>query len=199
MTAWATPERRAVLRRALALLLLYAVAVLLGGAAFLLILRGASGALGPGVLFYRGVGALCSVFLLLIVILVPLLSRMPRRLGLDAADSLGAAIVSTSLLLAAFVLGPVTVDRSISVFMLSRFDAADRPLTATEARDAFVDVYVDDWAQIDRRLTEQALSGNLEQVPGGWRLTPQGRAFVKTARLMSRLFGGDPRFVGRTD
>jgi hypothetical protein len=199
MTASAPPERRAVLRRTLALLLLYGVAVLLGGSVFLLILRGASAALGPGVLFYRGVGALCGVFLLLMVILFPILSRLPRRLGLDAADSPGAAIVSTSLLLAAFVVGPVTVDRSISVFMLSQFDAAGRPLTATEARDAFVDVYVDDWAQIDRRLKEQALSGNLEQGPGGWRLTPQGRAFVNTARLVSRLFGGDPRFVGRTD
>ena len=110
---------------------------------------------------------------------------------------IGAAIVATSLLTAAFVLGPVTVDRSVSVFMLSQFDAADHALTEAEARDAFRRIYVDDWAQIDRRLKEQELSGNLEHDGPGWRLTAQGRAFMGTARMMSSLFKGDPRFVGR--
>jgi hypothetical protein len=70
-------------------------------------------------------------------------------------------------------------------------------LTEREARDLFMRVYVDDWAQIDRRLKEQELSGNLEHAPAGWRLTPQGRAFMDAARAMSGLFRGDPRFVGR--
>ncbi|QGM99573.1 hypothetical protein F7D14_05600 [Methylocystis parvus] len=183
--------------RAVALVLVYAFATIAGGALFVGLLRMASAALGPGVMFYRGVGALVVVCLLLIVLLAELLSRAPRRFGLDIADSFGSALVATSLLFAAFVLGPVTVDRSISVFMLSRFEAADRPLTEQEARDAFVRVYVNDWAQIDRRIREQELSGNLERASAGWRLTAQGGAFMKTARAMSGVFGGDPRFVGR--
>ncbi|WP_330083787.1 hypothetical protein [Methylocystis iwaonis] len=190
-------ETRSTLRRALALVLLYAAATLVGGVIFVALLRAALALLGPGVMFYRGVGALIVDFFLLIALVAASAARLPRRLGIDGADALGAAIVATSLLLAAFVLGPITADRSISVFMLSQFEAADRPLTAAEARDAFVRVYVDDWAQIDRRLKEQALSGNLEQGPDGWRLTAQGRAFMKTARALSSIFGGDPRFVGR--
>ncbi|BDV32800.1 hypothetical protein [Methylocystis iwaonis] len=190
-------ETRSTLRRAFALVLLYAAATLVGGVIFVALLRAALAFLGPGVMFYRGVGALIVDFFLLIVLVAAAAARLPRRFGIDGADALGAAIVATSLLLAAFVLGPITADRSISVFMLSQFDAADRPLTGAEARDAFVRVYVDDWAQIDRRLKEQALSGNLEQGPEGWRLTAQGRAFMKTARALSSIFGGDPRFVGR--
>lgn len=189
-------EARSTLRRAFALVLLYAAATLVGGVIFVALLRAALVLLGPGVMFYRGVGALIVDFLLLIALVAAAAARLPRRFGIDGADALGAAIVATSLLLAAFVLGPITVDRSISVFMLSQFDAADHPLTAAEARDAFVRVYVDDWAQIDRRLKEQALSGNLEQGPDGWRLTAQGRAFIGAARAMSSLFKGDPRFVG---
>lgn len=192
-------ETRSTLRRAFSLVLLYAAATLVGGVIFVSLLRAALALLGPGVMFYRGVGALVVDFLLLIALVAAGAARLPRRFGIDGADAFGAAIVATSLLLTAFVLGPITADRSISVFMLSQFDAADRPMTAAQARDAFVRVYVDDWAQIDRRLKEQALSGNLEQGPDGWRLTAQGRAFMKTARVLSSIFGGDPRFVGRKD
>lgn len=194
-----TPDKpRALPGRLAALILLYALALLIGGALFVLLLRAGSMIFGPGVLFYRGVAALLCVFPILTVTLISLLSRLSRGLPLDGADSFGAAIVATSTLFAAFVLGPVTVDRSISVFMLSRFEAADHPLTAREARDLFVRAYVNDWAQIERRLEEQRLSGNLEPTPSGWRLTPQGRAFMETARAMSALFQGDPRFVGRS-
>jgi hypothetical protein len=192
-------ETRSVLLRSLALIVLYALSTLLGGVLFVGLMQAAPALLGPGVMFYRGVAALVLVFVLLVALHVVALPRLARRLSLDGADSIGAAMVATSLLTAVFILGPVTVDRSVSVFMLSQFDAADHPLTEAEARDAFLHVYVDDWAQIDRRLEEQALSGNIEHGPSGWRLTAQGRAFMRTARTMSSLFKGDPRFVGRSD
>jgi hypothetical protein len=192
-------ETRSVLLRSCALIALYALSTLLGGAIFVGLMHTAPALLGPGVMFYRGVAALVLVFFVLVALHVVALPRLARRLSLDGADSIGAAMVATSLLTAVFILGPVTVDRSVSVFMLSQFDAADRPLTEAQAREAFLHVYVDDWAQIERRLAEQELSGNLVHGPGGWRLTAQGRAFMRTARTMSSLFKGDPRFVGRSE
>lgn len=192
-------EPRSALARAGALVFLYAFSTLVGAALFVALMRTAAAVLGPGVMFFRGVGALGLVFAILIALFATVLQRRSHRFGLDGADALGAAMVATSLLATAFVLGPVTVDRSISVFMLSRFDAADHPLTEDEARDAFLQTYVNDWAQIERRLEEQELSGNLERAPSGWILTAQGRAFMRTARVTSRLFGGDPRFVGRNE
>lgn len=193
-------ERRAdqprLLRRAVALCGLYALGALVGGALFVGLMRAVADGLGPGLLFYRGVCVLGVVFLLLFALMLAA-APIRRRFGIDGADALGASIVAVSLLTAGFVLGPVTVDRSISVFLLSRFEAADHPLTEEEARAAFSNLYVNEWAQIDRRLAEQRLSGNLESGPAGWRLTSQGRAFMRTARVISALFGGDPRFVGR--
>jgi hypothetical protein len=192
-------DARGMLARAAALVLSYALATALGAILFVALMHFAPALLGPGVMFYRGVGALVLVFVALIAIFLALPSRFVRRVALDGADAIGAAIVATSLLTAAFVLGPVTVDRSISVFMLSQFDAADHPLTEAEARESFRRIYVDDWAQIDRRLKEQQFSGNLQHDASGWRLTAQGRAFMATARMMSSLFKGDPRFVGRSE
>jgi hypothetical protein len=192
-------ETRSLLARIAALVVLYALSTLLGGVLFVGLMHVAPAALGPGVMFFRGVGALFLVFVLLVALQLVALPRVARRWSLDGADAIGAAMVATSLLTAAFVLGPVTVDRSISVFMLSQFDVADHPLTEAEARETFRRVYVDEWAQIDRRLKEQELSGNLEHGASGWRLTAQGRAFMGTARLMSSLFKGDPRFVGRAE
>lgn len=183
--------------RLAALVVLYAAATLIGGAIYVGLIRAAAAALGPGVMFYRGIFTLAATAVVLVGLFAVLLPRLPRRFGLGAADSLGGAIVAVCLLLAAFVLGPVTVDRSVSVFLLSRFDRADHPLTEQEARDAFVATYVAKWDQVGRRLKEQELSGNLVRTPQGWRMTAQGHAFMRVARFMSRLFHGDPRFVGR--
>lgn len=147
------------------------------------------------ILFYRGVAALvvCAV------VSGAFLSFVARRrpaLCLDAGAIVGAALVAFALNLCVFTLGPVTVDRSISVFMLSRFDAASTPLTLDDISGQFTRVYVSDWRQMERRLAEQTASGNLERVGDGYRLTVQGRAFMQTARLMARVFNTDPRFVG---
>lgn len=187
------------MRRVAALLALYGVATIIGGVLLIFSLYAASMIFGPGVLFYRGVGALFCVLLLLIAILASVLPRLSHGVPLEQTDAAGAAIVAVSLLFAAFVLGPVTVDRSVSVFLLSQFATAERPLTAEETREGFVRAYVGDWAQIDRRIKEQRLSGNIEPTPEGWRLTRQGHVVIMLARGMSALFGGDPRFVGRRD
>jgi hypothetical protein len=153
--------------------------------------------LGPGVLFYRGLVALAVAAIALFVLSALLLPKLSRALPLRADDSIGAAIVATSMLSSVFVLGPVTVDRSISVFMLSQFESAGKPLTVDDVREKFVKTYVVEWDQMNRRLKEQQVSGNLEPEGGAWRLTAQGKRFMEIARFMSWLVDADPRFVGR--
>jgi len=62
-------------------------------------------------------------------------------------------------------------------------------------RNLFVDVYVERYRQIERRLEEQKISGNVTPTATGFRITPQGLAFVRFARLLSKIFQTDPRFV----
>jgi hypothetical protein len=174
----------------------YGLAVIIGFALFVAATKfGLFGSMS--ILFYRGLAVLGAIAPALVLVLA-LMIRLPWPPGMLAGrDAIVGAVVALSLNLTFFVLGPVTVDRSMSVFMLSRLADASAPLTVEDLKVAFTDRYLREWDQISRRLKEQISSGNVDQTPeGSYRLTPQGRSFMKTARVMSRLFGGDPRFVG---
>jgi hypothetical protein len=91
---------------------------------------------------------------------------------------------------------PVTIDRSISVFMLTQMAAQpDRIFTSSDMQAIFIDVYVERYRQIDRRLGEQEISGNTSRAATGFRITSQGLAFVRFAHVLSTIFQSDPRFV----
>ncbi|MCI0467421.1 MAG: hypothetical protein L0Y57_10525 [Beijerinckiaceae bacterium] len=188
-------ERVSMLLKIAALLAFHAAATLIGACLFVILLRcGAFAAID--VLFYRGVAVLVVSGFLLLPILWALVGRMPERLGMTRRDTVGGAVVAWSLLLAVFIVGPVTFDRSISIFILAQFELADTPLSQQALRNAFIRTYVDDWDQVGRRLREQETSGNLERTPQGWQLTARGRTLMEVARAVSHLLGDDPRFVG---
>ena len=174
----------------------YSLAIVIGFALFLAVTQlGLFGSVS--ILFYRGLADLGATVPALVLVLA-LILRLPWPSGVLAGrDAVVGAFVAISLNLTFFVLGPVTVDRSMSVFMLSSLAESQAPLTADDLKAAFAVRYLREWDQIGRRLKEQLTSGNVDQTPeGSYRLTPQGRSFMLTARVMSRLFGGDPRFVG---
>jgi len=184
----------AFLREAIALFSAYAIALIIGGLMFVGLVH-----MWPftaiGILFYRGMAALLALAPLLYIVLLGL--RIPALLRMNAREMAGCAITASALLCGAFILGPVTVDRSLSVFVLSRFYIAPEGLTKAQLKDAFTNTYIGDWNQIERRIEEQKISGNIHETASGWELTTQGRDFMRTAQFMSRLFNGDPRFVGR--
>ncbi|MGY2049388.1 hypothetical protein [Methylobacterium sp. JK268] len=189
---------RSLLAGLLAAALTYTLALLLGTALFLTVTRaGVFGAVP--ILFYRGLAGLALTFALLWAAMAAVTRR--RRLGLPLAmrDAFGASVTAAALLLAAFVVGPVTVDRSVSVFMLGRFAAAPEGLDAPAVEDAFRRTYLEEWRQIPRRLDEQVASGNLVRDGDRYRLTPQGARFMRIARGTARLFDTDRRFVGLSD
>src|SRR5262249_33375063 len=119
-----------------------------------------------------------------------------RGPGLDRPGHRGRRISVTVAAACYLRSGPVTFDWSISIFILSQFEVAGTPLSQQELRNTFIRTYIDDCDQIDRRLREQEISGNLERTPHGWKLTAQGRMLMAVARAVSHLFRGEPRFVG---
>lgn len=173
---------------------LYSATLLLGFALLVAMFKlGVMGALG--VMFYRGLVVIGLVAVATLALSVLALGRWGGR-WLEPRDALGAAAMSLAFNLCFFVLAPVTVDRSISIFMLGRMDMeAAHAFTPGEMRDAFTSVYVDGDRQIERRLAEQKLSGDVEDVGGRYRITARGRALIAAARGVSWMFDGDPRFV----
>jgi hypothetical protein len=149
---------------------------------------------GIGILFYRGL-LLCFLSAALLGALLFVASRRLR--AIEPVAIIAAVALSLSANLMFLIVLPVTIDRSISVFLLAEIDAhRTSPLSTAELQDAFVRHYVRDMRQIDRRVREQTLSGTISTDGGRIRLTPRGERFLVLARFLSGPFRTDPRFVG---
>jgi hypothetical protein len=173
---------------------LFAGAVALGFAIFAALFKVGILA-GMSVLFYRGL-ILAIIAALATGLLVAAAIRRLRHPELRPRDAVAAAIVSLSLNIAFLVVVPVTVDRSISVFILGRMASeSGRVHDADEIRRMFVDDYVVENRQVERRLQEQLLSGNLERIGNGFRISSQGLTFIQLAKASAWLFDADPRFA----
>ena len=177
-----------------ALAALYAVA---GGMGFLLLVllfkAGVAGVLG--VLFYRGLVLIGVAGLLTLGGLMLAIGRTGGRY-LRPRDAFGATAVSLALNLSFLVVAPVTVDRSITIFMLGQMNAhPERAYTPEEMTRLFTSVYVGEDRQIERRLSEQSLSGDVEDLGGRYRISPRGVSLIRVSRAVAWMFDSDTRFV----
>ena len=147
---------------------------------------------GMDVLFYRG------VVLIGVCAIITLLGGLwlAPRLGLRSTDALAAVVMSASINLSFLVILPVTIDRSITVFLLGYMDARpDVTFSADDLKQEFSERYLGQYHQIDRRITEQLISSNVVRVGDRYKISPQGRAFIAFSRVIVQMFDIDPRFV----
>lgn len=172
-------------------LLLLGVMTLLGFALFVLLFWLGVGA-SMTILFYRGIVLAAGV-----AILIGVMSAWLARSSGDTSLPIAAAALSLSFNICFLVILPVTIDRSVTVYLLSTIERRDDTgVDSAALQRAFVDGYVVKMGAVGRRLDEQAKSGNLAVGKDGKvRLTPQGHRFMQFSRLIARLFGTDPRFI----
>ena len=145
---------------------------------------------GGDILFYRGwlLAGLVAALLAIGMVLAG------RRLKLDPQTIIGAVFCSAALNVCFLVLFPVTIDRSISVYLLARVEAQPG-MTTEQLSEQFQDGYVRRMRQIDRRVVEQERSGNITVNDGEIRVTDAGKRFLGFARTMAVWFDTDRRFV----
>jgi MFS family permease len=145
------------------------------------------------ILFYRGLVLIAIGALFCFVVLVLASRKWPIW---KPRDAVSASAFACGVAVCLLIVLPVTIDRSVSVFILTRMAALpDRAFTPDEMRAIFTEVYLGRYQQIERRLEEQEISGNVARDAAGYRITPQGLAFVRLARFLSTVFQTDPRFV----
>lgn len=96
-----------------------------------------------------------------------------------------------------FTLIPVTVERSVSVFMLSYMEESPQTsFTEEEIQNAFIDIYVDDFKAFEKRFNEQLVTGSIEeQDDGSYALTKNGQHIVRMFRTVAKWFHTDDRCV----
>lgn len=146
---------------------------------------------GLSILFYRGIA-----IALLAAMLMILGGLMVRRLvRLDLPTLIGAVGLSLAFNIAFLISLPVTFDRSITMFLLARIEQHDGRLDGRGLEELFIREYLGDMRQIDRRIAEQSLSGNIRVTDGRIFLTPQGEKLLVGGRTVGGWFRADPRFV----
>ena len=90
----------------------------------------------------------------------------------------------------------VSIDRSISVFILSYMaENRDRAFTEKEITDTFLNVYMDKYKAMDRRFDEQLITGSIEKKEGAYQITDKGVFLVNNFRLVGEFFPIDNRFL----
>lgn len=155
------------------------------------------------VFFYKGCLFLifASIFSVLLLFVLSKLSFI-KAVQLEIKDMFVIFFLFSGFTLGWFVLGPTTVERSISVFMLSYMDQNDKNgITAQEFGDIFYKKYITDFGAFDKRFHEQVTSKNMKPAEDGhgYVITDNGRMIVNSFRLCSKLFNTEKWLVYPND
>ena len=147
------------------------------------------------VLMYRGIMMIVLAGIFASVLLV-LFKKWRKAAWLSAKDVVLVFILTCSINMVFFTLVPVTVERSVSVFMLSYMDNYSDHYTQDQIAEIFVDKYVNEYGAFEKRFDEQLTTGSIEQnADGTYSITDKGRFIVKMFRLISDVFDTDKRLV----
>lgn len=153
------------------------------------------------VFFYRG--CVFLVFSALIAAGITLYAtKLFKQLKMNFKDVAVVFLLFSGFTLGWFVLLPVTVERSISVFMLSYMEQNDQSsISADEFGDVFYAKYIEGFGAFDKRFAEQLLSGNIEETDdgNGYQITEGGRVIVNLFRLCADMFNTEKWLVYPND
>jgi len=149
---------------------------------------------GMQVLMYRGLA-----FIIITGALAAVIMGVIRHFWkyITIRDIIMMFVIFCCVNTAFFVLVPVTVERSVSVFMLSYMDEnSDQTFTQDSVGDVFTTKYVEDYGAFEKRFDEQVVTGTIEEnEDGSYSITDEGRFIVSMFRMMSDWFDTDKRLV----
>lgn len=143
--------------------------------------------------FYDGI--LRLLCLIPVIITTEIVAR--RLVGFDYKDivlSVAVFVLINALWLSLCV---VSLDRSLSVFLLCYMNEQEKAVPKDEIEQYFDKVFVEKYGMLERRFDEQIASGNMEysSEDNGYHLTKRGVLFVKIFKSVGDLYNVDTRFT----
>lgn len=146
--------------------------------------------------FYNGCLYIFLSSVLCALLMFAAKSLKPDLIGIS--DIVCSIFMFSSITLGWFILIPVTVDRSVTVYTLSYMDGIyPKSITNDEIEKVFYKQYIVDFGAFDKRFREQLDTGSVEYVPddNSYRLTEKGRKLVSQFRFFADLFGTQRKLV----
>jgi hypothetical protein len=169
------------------LLLLYFVSFIIGTAIFVDLFHTVLFS-GIDVLFYRGIALLVVACAVVGITLIIVWKRFPGYYTLKDIYIIILTLVSVNLLFFTHV--PVTAERSMSVFLLGYMNKnPEKIISKEELTRVFLEQYVTADDNIQKRIHEQLVSGDISFQENGYRLTTRGKLLMKMYNVASQLFG----------
>lgn len=149
---------------------------------------------GMNVLMYRGIA-----FIILTGIVSAIVMGVVRKFWkfVTIRDIIMMFVIFCCVNTVIFTLVPVTVERSVSVFMLSYMDEnSDKTFTQDSVGEIFTSKYVNDYGAFEKRFNEQVVTGTIKQNEDGtYSITDRGRFIVSIFRNLAEWFDTDRRLV----
>ncbi|MBR4343850.1 MAG: hypothetical protein IKP88_14335 [Lachnospiraceae bacterium] len=151
---------------------------------------------GIKVLMYRGLIMIVLAGIVSVGLMIAF-KKLRKISWLSAKDAVLVFILCCSINTVFFTLIPVTVERSVSVFMLSYMDTYnDRTYTEEEISRIFIDKYVYEYEAFGKRFEEQLATGSIEKNPdGSYSITSKGSFIVNLFKTISDIYDTDKRLV----
>ena len=146
------------------------------------------------VIMYRG-----TAFILITGVIAGVIMGIIRKFWgfITIRDIIMMFVIFCCVNMVFLTLVPVTVERSVSVFMLSYMDEnSDQTFTEESVGEVFTSKYVEDYGAFEKRFDEQVVTGTIEQNPDGtYSITERGKFIVKAFRTIAEWFDTDKRLV----
>jgi len=144
------------------------------------------GLMSKTILFYRGI----ALIMLSAILISAVFLTIHFKLGKWKCESiLAATFIAANVQLVFFVTVPVTLDRSISVFLLDRINSHEQGLTKEQLTGEFLSEYVEHHDAIGRRIYEQTASSNIVVSNGIIKISGRGRSFLRASDLVKKIYG----------
>lgn len=149
-----------------------------------------------GRLYYDGIIAVVITVLISWVIIYfacTRLSFIKRRT--HQRSLINAAVAATMIVYSFHITIPTIIDRSISLYILSRMDGRTSGIKFEELQQSFLEGYVNGHNAVCRRLDEQLVTGNIRFEEESYYITPNGARVMDLLRNIAKLVRRNEYYV----
>ena len=125
----------------------------------------------------------------LLAVLVPVTVKRGSLFGLELSSVVMCVGLSTLAMAVFLSLGPMPIERSYTIYSLAEMTDSDKDVyTYEEIKDQFIEGFIEEAGESQKRIDEQVYIGNLEETDGGYRITAKGQRLIKLMRMVEAIF-----------
>ena len=127
--------------------------------------------------------------IILLTLTLPVIIKRGKLFGLNLSSVVMCVGLSTLFMALFLSLGPMPIERSYTIYSLAEMrDSTKEVYSAEEIKEQFVNGFIEEANESQKRIDEQVYIGNLEEVDGGYKITAKGKNLIDVMRFVESIF-----------